>query len=599
MSRLDSFIARMKAQRDCLNFLKPAIDALSGPILEVGLGNGRTYDHLRDLFPGRDIFVFERKVAAHPDCIPPDDRLFLGEASDSIPRAAARLGATAALIHTDLGTGADLSTSNPDLAMVANTPQITGLTPGKASTLGGSTVTINGSGFVSGATVRLTLGATNVVISNATVSADGMSISFQAPANTGKPGLYDVTVVNPDNNTAMQAKAFTYFLGTVSFATATSIAADPLDRGPRSVVAVDINKDNNLDLVVAYANSNTVAILLGDGTGKFTGKTTNMGVGTYPYSVTVGDVDGDGKLDVVTPNQGGPSVSLLLGQGDGTLKAPVNLPATAGSQPQSVVLVDANNDNKLDLLVGNFYNAAANPTNNLTALLNQGGTSFNAAQMTVGGGLYALAAGDFDKNGKLDAIGVHRLAAGTASLTTLINKGGNVSPYFTTAGNQSGGGEAVTAASADFDGDGKLDLAVGNNTASSVAIARGSGLAQNTLADPVAANQYTVGNANARVEHLVAFDVDLDGTPDVVTANYNTAAQGRHPGPGEHRLPRRSGDRRALLPAGQRSVGARRVGGCAYQPVASRWLADGLGCRRPGRAELGAPAALAKYWKSS
>jgi len=105
MSRLDSFIARMEAQRDCLNFLKPEIDRLDGPILEVGLGNGRTYDHLRELFPGRDIYVFERKVAAHPDCIPPDDRLFLGDADVSIPRAARQLGAAAALIHTDLGTG--------------------------------------------------------------------------------------------------------------------------------------------------------------------------------------------------------------------------------------------------------------------------------------------------------------------------------------------------------------------------------------------------------------------------------------------------------------------------------------------------------------
>jgi len=105
MSRLDSFIARMQAQRDCLNFLKPAVDALRGPILEVGLGNGRTYDHLRDLFPGREIHVFERQVAAHPDCIPPANRLFLGEARDSLQHAAHRLGPTAALIHTDLGTG--------------------------------------------------------------------------------------------------------------------------------------------------------------------------------------------------------------------------------------------------------------------------------------------------------------------------------------------------------------------------------------------------------------------------------------------------------------------------------------------------------------
>jgi hypothetical protein len=105
MSRLDSFIARMQAQRDCLNFLRTAVDAMPGPILEVGLGNGRTYDHLRELFPDRDIHVFERQVAAHPDCIPPADRLFLGEARESIRHAAQQLGQTAALIHTDLGTG--------------------------------------------------------------------------------------------------------------------------------------------------------------------------------------------------------------------------------------------------------------------------------------------------------------------------------------------------------------------------------------------------------------------------------------------------------------------------------------------------------------
>jgi hypothetical protein len=105
MSRLDSFIARMQAQRDALNFLKPMVDVVPGPILEVGLGTGRTYDHLRELFPARDIYVFERKVAAHPDCIPPENRLFLGDADRTIDEAARKLGATAALIHTDLGTG--------------------------------------------------------------------------------------------------------------------------------------------------------------------------------------------------------------------------------------------------------------------------------------------------------------------------------------------------------------------------------------------------------------------------------------------------------------------------------------------------------------
>lgn len=105
MSRLDSFIRRMSAQRDCLNAAAPQIGDVPGVILELGLGNGRTYDHLRSLFPDRDIYVFERKVAAHPDCIPDDDHIFLGEVVDRLPDAAARLGRTAALVHSDIGSG--------------------------------------------------------------------------------------------------------------------------------------------------------------------------------------------------------------------------------------------------------------------------------------------------------------------------------------------------------------------------------------------------------------------------------------------------------------------------------------------------------------
>jgi hypothetical protein len=105
MSRLDSFIRRMQAQRDCLNHVADQVRGMPGPILELGLGNGRTYDHLRELFPARDIFVFEREIRAHPGCIPPDERLFLGDIEETLADAARRLGATAILAHTDLGTG--------------------------------------------------------------------------------------------------------------------------------------------------------------------------------------------------------------------------------------------------------------------------------------------------------------------------------------------------------------------------------------------------------------------------------------------------------------------------------------------------------------
>ena len=105
MSRLDSFIRRLEAQRACLDRAAELIGGLDGVVLELGLGNGRTYDHLRELFPRREIYVCERQVAAHPDCIPPADRLLLGDMFETLPAACARLEGRVALAHFDAGTG--------------------------------------------------------------------------------------------------------------------------------------------------------------------------------------------------------------------------------------------------------------------------------------------------------------------------------------------------------------------------------------------------------------------------------------------------------------------------------------------------------------
>ncbi len=103
MSRLDSFIRRLSAQRDCLAEAARLIAGLPGPVLELGLGNGRTYDHLRETLPGREIFVFDRRIAAHPDCIPDADHMMLGDFADTLPGVAARLPAPVALAHMDVG----------------------------------------------------------------------------------------------------------------------------------------------------------------------------------------------------------------------------------------------------------------------------------------------------------------------------------------------------------------------------------------------------------------------------------------------------------------------------------------------------------------
>jgi hypothetical protein len=104
-SRLDSAISRLMTLRICLDWATAETARRPGPVMEFGLGNGRSYDHLRKRLPGRDIHVFDRQVDAHPNCIPPADRLWLGDFRTTAPAAVRRFAGQVALIHGDVGSG--------------------------------------------------------------------------------------------------------------------------------------------------------------------------------------------------------------------------------------------------------------------------------------------------------------------------------------------------------------------------------------------------------------------------------------------------------------------------------------------------------------
>jgi hypothetical protein len=103
-SRLDRMIARLTAQRACLRLAARLIADLPGPVIELGLGKARTYDHLVRLLPERAVFAFDRGIHCPPDAVPPADRLVLGEFEDTLPGARDRLGAAPVLVHVDMGT---------------------------------------------------------------------------------------------------------------------------------------------------------------------------------------------------------------------------------------------------------------------------------------------------------------------------------------------------------------------------------------------------------------------------------------------------------------------------------------------------------------
>lgn len=238
----------------------------------------------------------------------------------------------------------------------------------------------------------------------------------------------------------------------------------------------DFNGDGKDDLAVVNNGDGTVAIFLGTANGTLTpGNTYSLGPQSYPTSVAVADVNGDGTADLVV--MAGQNLVTLFGKGGGEFQ-------TGGSTPLSIsqsfiATGDFNEDGKTDVAVIDFFNGL------LHVLLGNGDGTFteSAAYLTeyalgTYGNLATFYVEDFDGDGNLDFV----FASGHPdALITL--------PYLQTVGVMFGNGDgtfngapAYTVAAkqptsivtADFNGDGKPDLALGGQSGQ-VSILLGSG----------------------------------------------------------------------------------------------------------------------------
>jgi hypothetical protein len=298
-----------------------------------------------------------------------------------------------------------------------------------------------GTDFSTGAdnTITILYGRATGGFTKVSLNTGGTNVSFVAVGDINGDGYLDVVAVNENNHNTGSVSVFMND-GAGNF----SLVGTPfstLSRNPSWVGLADVTGDGVPDIVVGSFghDDGTGNNITGNNVTIFQGNTDAQGHGNFTYSLiatlapeiqfiptalAIADFNGDGIMDIAAAVPGVPAdstqpqpdgnVYVFQGTGSGGFAAP-NQYDTGGALPVNIQAADLNGDGKMDLIVANAGDPNGSPeflNNSVGVLLNVSSpTSVNFGivnSLTANcHGTFAVAAGDFNLDGKMDIAAVN------------------------------------------------------------------------------------------------------------------------------------------------------------------------------------------------
>jgi hypothetical protein len=242
---------------------------------------------------------------------------------------------------------------------------------------------------------------------------------------------------------------------------------------PHGIAFGDFNGDRKMDFVVDDWGNNRVTVVFGDGKGSFASPGVSFSVGKMPYQkVRSADLNKDGRADIVTTNTEGGDITVLLSDGKGGFNQSTGSPFVTSPRPFALAIGDVNGDGNPDLVSahysGHLTDASADA---IDVLLGAGDGTFKAAPgspFKSGSAPTSVAIGDLNGDGLMDvAVGNY----GSNNVTVLF--GGRRALTVAPGSPFKVGDGPSSLAIGDLNGDGKADIVTANEKSNDVSILLG------------------------------------------------------------------------------------------------------------------------------